>query len=337
MMGDEDLRKPPGTIAAPVSTIDELRAEVRRYRPADVLAQCRNLSLQLARRRGQPLEIQIPPQIDKFGQSRTIRVAPYSVALITRLSLMEGSWLAPGELNDLRFRRLLRIVSELDDPALTPQELLLRTWDEQAWYQRDITHTIGRGLIWYREIPKTLVAPEIDLPTAFEKHLGMSVDDFFGLAFLLFSIASSPNETPFQYFTTMRPRGLTKRATDLLGSDQVKAFLAASASTQAEFRKRAIAWNSETDGVGRYDMNPLVERPLISIDGSGHVAPIPDLLIWMVDEQPYWRLRDAYRGDGRKQPFAAFFGKQIFERYVGDLLADQPPHARPPRPRRRPA
>jgi hypothetical protein len=308
--------------------MEELRAEVRRYRPVDVLARCRALSLALSNNRGAPLEIPVPAEIDKFGKARVIRVAPHVVALIARLSLMEGSRLAPGTLTDLRFMRILRIWSELYEPGMSGMTILLRAWDEQAGFQRNITHVIGRGLMWYRDIPRVLPDPEFDLPQAFEAEMGMTAEDFFGCSFLVFSLASDRAQHSYQFYTTIRLGVLTERAKELLAADVMKRFLSAASIDQAGFQDLARRWNPESGGLSQYDLNPLLERPLIYIDGSGYIAPNPDLLIWMMDEQPYWRLRTRYKGDSGDQPFGRFFGKHIFERYVGDLIADRMPRAR---------
>ena len=221
----DDDRTPPGTPEAPVSTMEDLRREVRQFRPVDILVRCRSLSLALADHRG-VVELDIPPEIDQFSRQRRIRVAPYSVALIARLSLMEGSRLAIGNLDELRFKRLLRIVSELDDPSLSGWPLLLRTWDEQSWYQRDFKHAVGRGLTWYCLIPAALESPEIDLPHEFETHVGLSVDDFFATVFLVFAIGSSPDATPYQHLSTMLAASdLSDRGRELLASDRVSEFL----------------------------------------------------------------------------------------------------------------
>jgi len=241
---------------------------------------------------------------------------------------MEGSRLAIRELDELRFKRLLRIVSELVEPDLAPLPVLFRAWDEQSWYQRDVKHAIGRGLTWYKLIPATLQSPSLDVAEEFEKHIGLPVDDFFAVAFLIFSIASSAQQPPYHHLSTMTSsESLSERARELLASERVKEFLASVQLDQAGFQESVKNRNPGSTGVERYAFNPLLERPLVSIEESGQIAPIPNLLIQLLDEQPYRRLRDAHRMEASGNAFATFFGKEIFEPYIGWLFSDRMPDA----------
>ena len=308
-----------------ITSLDQLRAEVRRYRPVEVLQLSRWLAMRLRDEPTHLYEFPIPREIDPAG--RVGRVALNAAALLARLSLVEGSSLAIESLDRHGALRLFGLIAGLYEPD-EPVTLLINTWDEQAWYQRDLGHAFGRGLMWYREIPRMLDDPKIDIPTAFEAHLGMSVDDFFGLAFLIYSIVSSPAQTPYQYLTTLRPGVLGQRVQDLVRPEALTKLVDAMSVDQDGYRRLAAAHNFVSSGTGRYDFDPLRVRPIINIKGSGQIVPIPDLLVWFVDEQPYRLLRAAFRGNGRSNPFADFFGKEIFERYVGLLAAEQMPTAR---------
>lgn len=303
--------------------MDDLIREVRQYRPADVLIQCRKLSLELAGR-SEPLLMTVPSHLDRFGIERRIAVTLFYPALIVRISLLVGSRLGSGTLSDGRFLRILRIVSELYEPA-DGLVTLLQIFYEQGWYQKDIGRAIGRAIILYRDIPRELEYPRFDVEAEIQARLGLPVEDYFGIAFLLFALVFDPDKNPFFYPTIVRTARLNDRIQELLVPDKVRAFLKTASADQEQFRRIASEKSLVGTGLARYDYNPLFEAPLIEIDGSGFIAPVPDMLVWRIEDAPYWELRNHYRGVGAYNPFADFFGKEIFERYVGlQLMAAFP-------------
>lgn len=308
-----------------VTSLGQLRAEVRRYRPVEVLQLSRWLALRL---RGEPshtYEFPMPRDLHPAGGQG--RVGLYAAVLLARLTLVEGSNLAIERLDRRAATRLLALVAGLYEPV-EPDTFLVNTWDEQSWYQRDFRHAFGRGLMWYREIPRLLIEPAIDVPAEFERLFGMSVDDFFGLTFLVYSIVSSSEQTPYQYLATLRPGALGPRVQQVVQPTALTRLLRELSADQTEYRRLAVSRNLVTGGTGRYDFEPLRLRPIIDVRGSGQIVPIPDLLVWWVEEQPYWLLRSEFRRDGRSNRFADFFGKEIFERYIGLLAAEQMSNAR---------
>lgn len=134
--------------------------------------------------------------------------------------------------------------------------------------------------------------------------------------------AVRPNHEPaaatFLWPTTVRAETGSHWARGLLDADNVKIFLATVAASVKRFRELDTAKPQHLD---RYEFNPLFQCPLVEVPGSGYIAPIPDLLIWRIEDAPYWELRKKFHGDGKANQFATFFGKELFERYVGLQLA----------------
>lgn len=300
----------------PVSTLDELITSVRRYRPSEILKACHTYSLRCATQNHRPLDV----SVDEVGVTRVIRVAPYSLGLIARLALLHGSELVVGGLDERHFRRILAKVADLYEPmAAVP--LLIRTGYEQGWYQEDIKRALARAVVMYRDIPATLDAPEFDLGAEFEALCGLSVDEFLGLSFLAFSKMSAPDGANV-FLTTVRPQSMPPQVTRLWTRDKLARLLSFCATDIAGYRSIAASNPAGRDASARYAFNPLFSRPIIDLGPGGHVAPLPDLLIWRAEWAPYWELREAHRQDGITNDFATFFGKEIFERYIGLQLED---------------
>lgn len=319
----EGARRPPGTPDMPVSALNDLRREVEQYRPVDVLIRCRAFALAWSADRSQPLRIELPRQLDRFGRDRTLAIAPWALALISRLSLIGGSELAPGTLDDRGFLRILRISTELYDDELDARSLLLRTAEEQIWYQRSLRKALGRALWMYSLVPRQTTVPSFDFTAEFVSEFGLDPENFVAIAFLLYSILSATLETPYQFLMTMDTSQLNSRARAVLSPDNLRLFLDAASADPERYREAAAAHSPLSRGLGRYDLDPLLDFPIIELPGHGNIAPIPDALVWFAEHGPYWRLRAASRGADAVQPFGTFFGKHIFEPYVGELLADR--------------
>lgn len=310
----------------PYCTIDDLISQVRKYRPADVLTRVAQWSSRLddyVRKHGnRPMPVELPRHLSSGGLLQRIVVAHYQLALIAKLSLMEGHALGPGQMTDDTFLRLLRMVAELYDPKskVDAQTLIFRTIYEQAPYQEQTWQAIPRALLMYIDANEEIAEPEFEIDLEFRSNFGLSIEEFLTLGVAFYSqLNADPVFYPLAGWHT-DVQGMR----EVLTRENVVAFLRLVGADQRRFKEKCSEVPSSGIEQGRYDFNPLFKYPLIDIGSGKYVAPLLYLLTWRLYHGPFHELADIYRGEGRDNPFRRFFGR-VFHEYVGLLLRDAMP------------
>lgn len=309
----------------PSCTLDELISEVRQYRPADVLSSVRDWSDRLEdhiRRRGnQPMFVRLPKQVSYHGLDQTIAVTHHFLAMIAKLSLLNGHVLSSGSMNEDRFLRLLRMATELYDPADKgqPERIMFREICKQAPYQEEFWQAIPRALLLYLDANARLQNPAFDIDAEFKAHFGLDVRTFLTLGFLFY--AQFTSERAFYPLVGWHPTASAVRELGIMTRGNVEALVRLLAADQQKFKDESLKWAASGTGNDQYDWNAFFKFPAIDIGNGNHVLPQGRLLTYRLHEAPFHELADLHQGQGGKNPFRAFFGS-VFQEYVGLLLDD---------------
>ncbi len=261
----------------------------------------------------------LPPTVSRGRKYQGINVAHSLLALIARLSLLRGHELSPGNLTDDAFLRLLCTGCELWDPAddATDPESMLRMMYEQAPYQDDAWQALPRAKLMYVDACRALSEPEIDIGVEFQERFGLSIESFITIGFALFvQLFTDPVFYPLVHWHSTVP-GMR----EVLTKDNVNAFLNIVAADKQRFRDEDASLRPTGVNEGRYDFNPLFIYPVIDLGGGKCTAPLPSLVVRRLYTAPFYELADAFKEEGRKNRFRAFFG-HVFQSYIGILLRD---------------
>jgi hypothetical protein len=323
--GEEDL--------FPSCTLDELIAEVRQYPPPHVLNAVRHWSdrfdAHIKAEGNRPLFVNLPKHLSYGGLDQQIAVTHHFLAMLAKLSLLNGHCLAPGTLNGDRFLRLLRMATELYDPVDkgNPEKMFFREISKQAPYQDDIQSPIPRALLLYGDAPARLTERAFDIDAEFQTHTGLDVKSFITLGFLFF--AQFESERAFYPLVGWHATAPAVRELGVLTTENIQALLRVVAADQQRFKEESIRHAASGTGNDQYDWNVLFKYPAIDIGNGNHVLPIRRLLLYRLEDAPFYELADVHQREGGDNRFRAFFG-DVFQQYVGLLLDDAfPSQARP--------
>jgi hypothetical protein len=307
----------------PSCTLDELIAEVRRYRPSDVLSFVRDWSDRfedhLTAQGNLPMFVRIPRHISYLGLDQQIAVTHHFLAMIARLSLLNGYSLSPGILNGDRFLRVLRLATELYDPADKghAERMFFREIAKQAPYQDDKWPPIPRALLLYCDAAQRVKDRPFDIDAEFKAHFGLDVKTFLTIGFLLF--AQFTSERAFYPRVGWHTTHGAVSELGILTRENIEALLGLVSADQARFKQECIDRSTSGTGNDQYDWNALFKYPAIDVGAGNLVLPIGRLLLYRLEDAPFYELADLHRGEGGKNRFRAFFGS-VFQEYVGLLL-----------------
>lgn len=173
---------------------------------------------------------------------------------------------------------------------------------------------IPRTLILFEELA-ALAASEFDVARTFYDMTGMSVREFMVHGFFIWAMSENGEVPP------VKP-SINLRVKELLPEDKQIQFRDLVVADYQKFRecqeKQFIK-----PGFEKQQFNCLHIFPLIKTKRSGKVVcPVPLLLIRRITSGIYYQLQTAYSAGGVRNDFTTFFGRRLFEPYVGMQLRE---------------
>lgn len=289
-------------------SFDEFRQRVRRHSPATLLP----LLASRARDMASPDSWDVPPRLE----------TPWALAAAARASLLYGSdYRSAARPEDVlaicaAYARLDLLRDSSDERVRT---FLLRTCYDQLPYQSAVGNDVARSVAMFRDsLPA--VSPTTLTPSALEDALGGTVVEFVGTGWLLFASAMSNGgvfadewiDQP-QFADVVRDLP-APRLRDLIG----RSFAADIAAQRADgmARRPDCARDPMAES---FAYNPLLNRPLVTMEPGRYLIPSPLLLLRRVTTTGiYYAAMDAL-GSAIGNDLGA-----VFEHYVGRQLAQVP-------------
>lgn len=190
---------------------------------------------------------------------------------------------------------------------------LIRTSFEQFPFQLlNYRNEVARALVLFEQIADSAKGEGFNVSESFRKISGLTIREFLLIGFVYWSKAGQPIVYPLKTDASSLK--------DLLAPEKQERFLSLISTDYLGFRDCQAKQERKT-GFERFQFNCLNSYPLIKSDGFKKIiCPIPNLLLRRFTGGLYYYLLDAYSGQGKQNSFSTFFGKSIFERYVGDQL-----------------
>lgn len=262
------------------------------------------------------------PQLERCFLSQKVPFPAFPVHFIAKQLLLHASNLGPNILNPSRFKRLLDLFFELDDPIVgdpewkhaDPTGFFERLLSQQLPAQRrNMIQKFGLALGLFRDVGPIRWPLEYDLRADLEKELGISVEEFMMMGFVAFALRITTNPGTFTpaYLAEAFRQGIKVAAPEIWSK-----FLPRVSCDRDCFRKecqRDIYQATDSRYV-TFEFNPLHRFPVIDVGGGRYLAVDPELVI---DRTTLGLFYDLFERSGLD--FAVRFG-YAFEAFVGKLL-----------------
>ena len=250
-------------------------------------------------------------------------VGQWQLAHFAKMLIEASNDFRSGRVNDQELYLACNYYNNIREPTpddpFTPEgrreilNNLIRISYTQFPYQM-INHRadISRALILFEELAAK-VTSEFNVDSAFRALTGLSVREFIVNGFAIWAIVGAGEIPP-----ASEPKD--PRLKEFLPLEKQQRFRALVTADYATFRE-CQSKQFRIDGFERQQFNCLQTYPLIRTQKSRKlVCPVPLLLVRRITRGIYFYLQDAYSSDGVRNDFTTFFGKNLFEPYVGKQL-----------------
>lgn len=220
--------------------------------------------------------------------------------------------------DDLEMAKLATSFNQLEDNLLVDganenhaYEFLTRLTHMQFPYQINRANALARSLILFSDIPSTLESPKIDVPKEIYKKYGVNQEDMLLIGTSLMLASKNTGFLDRRYLAN----ATVPRIQELERTGSMQNVIDILSKTYMDFRDYYAA-NPLKGGLEQYGFNLLRTFPLV-ITSSNHTV-IPNLwfLVEKVTNGIFYDLMDKFKTD-RGNAFLEFFGKELFEKYIG--------------------
>jgi hypothetical protein len=177
---------------------------------------------------------------------------------------------------------------------------------------------VARTLVLFADLAaRPELSTPFDIPSAFERLTGLSIEEFMGVGQAAYVLAfSGPGPWTHAEFVE-----ILHLMCPQLSPEQIEQFVTLVSTDYRQFRDRCDGDAVDNPQHGLYSYNPLEHTPLVRTQRSGYVIPVPSLFEDRISLGLYDDLQRAYGST-----FTAAFG-HVFEAYVGWLLRSVYPPA----------
>jgi hypothetical protein len=160
---------------------------------------------------------------------------------------------------------------------------------------------------------KEIKNPAIDIGKEIKEIYGLSVKEILILGFTIFATLKNGYFYP-EYLINNNHNALKKITT----KENIFKLIS---KISADYNTLRKFFNEEEarEGYEKYSFNSLKSYPIVETQIGRMVIPVPRFLIDICTTGIYYNLMDKFKGS-KSNAFLEFFGKEIFESYVGLLL-----------------
>lgn len=204
-----------------------------------------------------------------------------------------------------------KLSDETHDIFYTIFNLMANQFSVSSSYYGDF----ARALLLYKIIPNEIETKKFEhtLTHEFKKDKGYSIDDYLLVCFIAFAAINNNGKFSDDYFDKVTT------VTKSLDFETMNAILADISASAIHYRRERKKLNS----LNSFKYQPLLMYPLIKPwshipkhkKGKRYLSPLPDLIGHKANIGIYHHFLSKY-----KTKFTTFFGKEVFERYVGQAL-----------------
>lgn len=289
----------------------DIKIQLRKIRTIDVHESVSQLSYNLMMRNFEPTT--------KYG---TI-LFQWQLAFISVISILESDDEARKNFTEHRLVRIAKTYNNLLDPmngkdlSSEPKyfyEFFVRLSNLQFPMQASLPSMYGRALILFEDIPKQIGEPNININEAVKEIYGVGVNDLITIGSAIMICVKETGRINYDMLRNSMVPEIKRMHMD--GTlDKALSKL----TTTYEEVQNYYDQNPLLSGMEQYTFNYLRTKPLV-VSSTGTVSvPVLPYLIEATTTGIYYALMDKFKSE-HSNPFMQFFGKDIFEKYVGMLF-----------------
>lgn len=253
------------------------------------------------------------------GLSKEVRqnINTWQLAFLAQSLIMRSNDHRYKILNESEFVQCANLYNDLESNTEVEGNSLLRIAYQQFPHQQQVKNNLGRSLYMYLDINEEVGFDKFNIDQEFKKIYDLSILDFIVIGFSLFTLALCDQGEIYFPIESKVP-GLA----DYLTPKKIEKFLSI---TMADYKKFRNCQEREPSrpGYEKYEFNCLRKYPIIQTEKQERLlVPIPLFLLERITKGIFYGLRDHFNEGGKSNKFATFFGKNIFEGYVGMLFRE---------------
>lgn len=246
----------------------------------------------------------------------------WQLACIALASILESDDHRKREMNDYRLEILANIYNALsedlksgtDNEARGAYEFLVRLSHMQFPLQLSSSRMMGRALIMFHDIPKSIPHSSIDIPKAITEIYGMTVEDLLTVGVSLMICSKDEGYINRE----MLENSTIPEVKAMIADGRFEKVMDHLSSTYGDIRK-FYDKNPLPKKFEHYAFNILKTKPVVISESGQEIVPMVPFLIERTSMGIYYALMDHFK-EPRSNPFLTFFGKEIFEEYIGMQL-----------------
>lgn len=216
------------------------------------------------------------------------------------------------------FDEKLKIATE--DGGIPDDNLIhnffIRTSFQQFPFQVGTRKKIPRALFLFEDIPNDIKNPSIDIKKEIKEIYGLNIKEILTIGSSIFSKSANGYFNP-DAIINIQSNNLKR----FLTAENVNKLLS-KFSIDYYFLREEFNEYSRPIGLEQYEFNPLKVYPIVKTQVAGLVIPVPIFLINRITDGLFYDLSEKFKNKNSNL-FHIFFGKEIFERYVGILLKEK--------------
>jgi len=298
------------------STIEELYQYVKRYCLYSALAYIGNIGYR---------KIMNDPRI--IGLYPTI-INEWQLAFISKGLILNSNDYKSKILDEKELFKCANIYNNLNDKFFKAsqnndeefqkagQSFIIRTAYQQFPSYRGINYLISRALFLFEDIPNTINNPSFEIAKEIRSIYDLSTKEVMMVGFAIFSTIKEGCFDP-EYLINSNNNDLNK----FLTKDILDKLIDKLSASYEELRE-VFRYEKEEKGLEHFGFNALKIYPIVKTKIAGLVVPVPRFLLERITTGIYYSLMDKFKSE-KSNLFLEFFGKEIFERYVGLLLGQK--------------
>lgn len=248
----------------------------------------------------------------------------WQMAFASHIAILRSNDYRRKTFDDEELKKVAQNYNQLEDPLLGEDidnnpgkgwAFLVRLASMQFTYQTSLSKALGRALVMFYDIPKTLENPEIDIEREIFELYGVKLEDLATIAtcFLICSRANGVIDME------MLKASSIPEVIKLVEDGTVQKILDDFSISYEDYRDY-YEKHPMTKGYEQYSFNLLRLKPIVITEKGEYVIPVMPFLMEKASTGIYYRLMDHHKLP-KSNPFLIFFGKYIFETYIGKQLA----------------
>jgi len=200
--------------------------------------------------------------------------------------------------------------------------IMVTLWQEQFRCQTNDLQSYGRAAFFFQKLDGIIFDGKT-LNDIFNDRTNLSIEEYFNIASVMLAYAIT---NPHILIGPLDSESLDFKK--IIDNDKLIKYLSLYAATYDNFRKLDIEQNKNLDPKDTKNrFNPLWRKPILYLKEKDYLIPSITAFIQSNFSGLYWFFDDLFMNEDlgssiSKTTFREFFGKHIFEPYVGLVLKD---------------